>query len=124
MGAKELTSTVRILGEPFRIRGGDPEQVARLAQFVDDKLSEIRSRNENLPLRNLLILASLNIAEDLFRERKEHEDLFGETILPGEDYLKRKTGPAWDNSVKLSQLSVERVFLSIFDDNPELRKLA
>ena len=58
------------------------------------------------------------------KARKEHEDLFGETILPGEDYLKRKTGPAWDNSVKLSQLSVERVFLSIFDDNPELRKLA
>lgn len=75
MGAKELTSTVRILGEPFRIRGGDPEEVAAIAQFVDGKLSEIRSRNENLPLRNLLILASLNIAEDLFRERKEHEDL-------------------------------------------------
>lgn len=55
---------------------------------------------------------------------KEHEDLFGETISTGEDYLKRKTGPAWDNSVKLSQLSVERVFLSIFDDNPGLRKLA
>ena len=75
MGAKELTSTIRILGEPFRIRGGDPEEVAALAQFVDDRLSEIRSRNENLPLRNLLILASLNIAEDLFRERRDHEDL-------------------------------------------------
>ena len=75
MGDKEQTSTIRILGESFRIRGGDPEQVASLARFVDDKLSEIRSRNENLPLRNLLILASLNIAEDLFRERREHEDL-------------------------------------------------
>ena len=75
MGSKEETSTVRILGEPFRIRGGDPAEVDALAQFVDGKLSEIRSRNENLPLRNLLVLASLNIAEDLFRERKEHKEM-------------------------------------------------
>lgn len=75
MATKEQRSTIRILGESFRIRGGDPNEVAALAQFVDDKLSEIRSRNENLPLRNLLILTSLNIAEDLFRERREHEDL-------------------------------------------------
>ncbi len=65
--------TVRILGEPFRIRGGDPGEVQDLAGFVERKLNEIRSRNEGLPLRNLLILTSLNIAEDLFRERREHE---------------------------------------------------
>jgi hypothetical protein len=58
------------------------------------------------------------------KARKEHEDLFVETISIGEDYLRRKTGPAWDNSVKLSQLSVERVILSVFDGKPELRKLA
>jgi hypothetical protein len=58
------------------------------------------------------------------KARKEHEDLFGETISTGENYLTRKTGAAWGDSVKLSQLSVERVFLSIFDDNPGLRKLA
>ena len=75
MGDKDKTSTIRILGETFRIRGGSPEEVAELAQFVDETLSRIRSRNENLPLRNLLILTSLNIAEDLFRERKEREDL-------------------------------------------------
>lgn len=75
MSEKDKTSTVKILGEPFRIRGGDPEEVAALAEFVNEKLSSIRSRNENLPLRNLLILTSLNIAEDLFRERKEREDL-------------------------------------------------
>ncbi len=69
------TSTIRILGEPFRIRGGDPIEVEALARFVEEKLSEVRTRNERLPLRSLLVLASLNIAEDLFRERKEHEDL-------------------------------------------------
>lgn len=75
MKEPETASTVHILGEPFRIRGGSPEEVAALARFVDGKLSEIRSRNEGLPVRSLLILASLNIAEDLFRERREREDL-------------------------------------------------
>ena len=75
MSREQTTSTIRILGEPFRIRGGSQAEIEALAQYVDEKLSEIRARNENLPLRNLLILASLNIAEELFRERKEHEDL-------------------------------------------------
>lgn len=68
------TSTVRILGESFRIRGGDPEEVEALARFLEERLGEIRSRNESLPLRNLLILTSLNLAQDLFRERREREE--------------------------------------------------
>jgi len=69
---------VEVAGESFRIRGGSPEEVGLLAQYVNRKLAEIRSRNEGLPLRNLLILTSLNIAEDLFREREKHEMLVRE----------------------------------------------
>jgi cell division protein ZapA len=67
--------TVSILGEPFRIRGGSPQEVQDLAGYVEGKVEEIRSRNAGLPLRNLLILTSLNIAEELFRERREHQGL-------------------------------------------------
>lgn len=67
--------TVSILGEPFRIRGGDPQEVEVLAGYVEEKIEAIRGRNEGIPLRNLLILTSLNIAEDLFRERREHQGL-------------------------------------------------
>jgi cell division protein ZapA len=75
MNQNDETSTIRILGESFRVRGGDPGEVEALARFVDEKLTEIRSRNQSLPLRSLLVLTSLNLAEELFRERKEHEDL-------------------------------------------------
>ncbi len=70
-----VTVTVRLLGESFRIRGGSQEEVEGLARFVEEKIEEIRSRNTALPLRSLLILTGLNIAEELFRERKEREDL-------------------------------------------------
>lgn len=73
MGEPSESIAIEVAGESFRIRGGSSEEVGRLAQYVNRKLAEIRSRNEGLPLRNLLILTSLNIAEDMFRERKEHE---------------------------------------------------
>jgi len=67
--------TIKILGESLRIRGGDPNEIASLAGYVERKVEEIRSRNEGLPLRNLLILTSLNIAEELFRERRERDGI-------------------------------------------------
>lgn len=70
-----VTVTVSILGESFRIRGGSQEEVEGLARYVEGKIEEIRSRNTALPLRSLLMLAGLNIAEELFRERKEREEL-------------------------------------------------
>src|SRR5688572_23343131 len=36
--------------------------------------------------------------------RKEHQDLFGEVIKPGEYYFKHGSGPAFDDVVKLSPL--------------------
>lgn len=70
-----VTVTVQLLGESFRIRGGSQEEVEDLARFVEGKIEEIRSRNTALPLRSLLLLTGLNIAEELFRERKEHANL-------------------------------------------------
>jgi cell division protein ZapA len=98
MNGEEHGSTVHILGEPFRIRGGTPEDISALARFVDGKLSEIRARNEGLPLRSLLILTSLNIAEDLFRERREREDLVRTVEMRSRrlrERLESQFGPPW-----------------------------
>ena len=70
-----VTVTVQLLGESFRIRGGSQEEVEEIARFVEGKIEEIRTRNAALPLRSLLVLTGLNIAEELYRERKEHEEL-------------------------------------------------
>ena len=57
------------------------------------------------------------------RARKEHEDLFGEPIQPGEFYYKQQIGPAWDQVTKLSQLSMERLLYVIMVGNPRLLAL-
>ncbi len=74
-GRGEFTATVQLLGESFRIRGADQSEVDALARFVEEKVQEVRARNSAVPIRNLLVLTSLNIAEELFRERREHEEL-------------------------------------------------
>jgi hypothetical protein len=43
------------------------------------------------------------------RARKEHEDIFGETIHRREEYFKREVGVAWGNDIKVSRISMERI---------------
>jgi len=81
--------TVSILGESFRIRGGSPEDVQGLAGYVEQKVEEVRVRNEGLPIRALLLLTSLNIAEELFRERREHQGLI-QTVEDRTRHLREK----------------------------------
>lgn len=56
--------------------------------------------------------------------RKEHADLFGERIERGEVYFKREDGPAYDNNIKLSRLSMERFLVALFSGNCGLDHLA
>lgn len=56
--------------------------------------------------------------------RKEHEDLFGETIRNGEVYFKREIGVGWGDAIKLSRLSMERMLYALFSANPGLEGLA
>jgi len=58
------------------------------------------------------------------RARKEYTDLFGDTIAPGEDYLRRDCGQAFDEHVKLSQRSMARMLHALFEGNSTLQALA
>lgn len=67
---------VQIFGTGYTIRGeADQEYIQEVAAYVDRKMREI---NEKLPVASLAkvaVLASLNLADELFRERREREEL-------------------------------------------------
>jgi hypothetical protein len=44
--------------------------------------------------------------------------------VQGEVYFKRQIGPAWDEMIKLSRLSMERLLFAFFNANSGLEKLA
>jgi cell division protein ZapA len=65
-------ATVRILGEEYRIQGdSDSEEISRLAAYVDQALRQLMEASPISDPKRLAVIASVNIAQQLFRERKE-----------------------------------------------------
>ena len=56
--------------------------------------------------------------------RKEHQDLFGEIIKPGEYYFKHGSGPAFDDVIKLSASSMEKLCFAVFESAVFLKPMA
>lgn len=74
---KEPT-TVTIFGVEYAITSDrEPEEVRRIAKFVDDKMWEISENNHLISTEKVAILAALNIAEEYLRlleQRKKDAD--------------------------------------------------
>ncbi len=65
------STTVEIMGREFRIRGTADEQYVReIARYVDTKLREV-SQGSSVPVSDrVMVLAALNIADELFQLRR------------------------------------------------------
>jgi len=67
---------VNIYGTEYPIKGNtDVEYIRKVAEYVDAKMREV---DESVSVKSALkvaILAALNIADELFRERSEKEHL-------------------------------------------------
>lgn len=65
---------VQILGQHLSIRGeADQEYILGVAGYVDRKMREITEKLPVASLSKVAILASLNIADELFKERASRE---------------------------------------------------
>ena len=65
---------VSIFGHNYTIRGeADQEYILGVAAYVDRKMREITEKLAVASLSKVAILASLNIADELFKERAQHE---------------------------------------------------
>ncbi|MBQ7040053.1 MAG: cell division protein ZapA [Clostridia bacterium] len=72
MEEKMVKTTIRLLGNDYDITSSDSEEyIHRVAFYVDKKLSEIASRNTRLSTNMAAVLASVNIADELFKLREE-----------------------------------------------------
>lgn len=65
---------VTIFGHPYVIRGeADQAYILEVAAFVDRRMREITEKLPVASLSKVAILASLNIADELFKERASRE---------------------------------------------------
>ena len=67
----DVVISVEIHGQRYPIRSTlDPEYVARLASYVDDKMRAAADSTPTGDSLRLAVLAALNIADELFRCRE------------------------------------------------------
>jgi len=67
---------VNIFGGEYSIRGeADPEYIRKVANYVDGKMREIDGGLRVPSISKVAILASLNIADELFKERLKTEEV-------------------------------------------------
>jgi cell division protein ZapA len=90
MSQDEGSVTVEIFGQEYRIKGdADPEHMARIARFVDGKMKEVARGTSVGSVAKIGILAALNIADELFKEREEKLQVL-EGVDSATDRMRRK----------------------------------
>jgi len=69
--------TVTIYGHEYTLKGeADSDYVQKVSGFVDRKMKEVADNSSVASTAKVAILAAINIADELFRERqKRHEAL-------------------------------------------------
>lgn len=69
------TTEVYLLGKKYTIKGEAPEEhIQKLSHYIDEKLKEVCGKYPNIAPMNALILATFNIADEVFKMKEEQED--------------------------------------------------
>jgi len=68
---------VHILGQKYIIKGDNeaPEYLVQLAEFVEGKLKEVYATAPHITPLKAVILAALNISDELHKTKKDHKSI-------------------------------------------------
>lgn len=70
------TTEVHILGQKYTIKGDAPEEhIRELARFIDGHIKEVCDKFPTITPTKAIVLAMFNIAEELYSQRAEQEDI-------------------------------------------------
>lgn len=73
--AETTTAAVEIYDQTYRLRGVDPEYIARLGALVDGKMRAVSAHGATVDSLRVAVLAALNIADELTELRARHREL-------------------------------------------------
>ena len=84
------STSVEIFGQTYNVRGnGDPDYLAELARFVDNRMREVAAQVATVDPMKIAILAALNIADEFSRFRDQRENAAGMWIERTEEISER-----------------------------------
>ncbi len=95
MGEIHKNVKVTIYGKEYEIKGNqDEEYIHKLADYVDSTMRNIAEKTQILAFERIAVLAALNIADEMYRQRK----LFEENIVRLEQELQEALNIAIEKS--------------------------
>ena len=79
---EELRSIrVSIFGRDYNIKGGsDEDYIRNLAEYVDSVMKDIADKGGTLSSGRIAILAALNIADEMHKERRRFDEFADELV--------------------------------------------
>lgn len=69
------TASVEIYDQTYRLRGVDPDHIARLGALVDGKMRAVSAHGATVDSLRVAVLAALNIADELMELRGRYREL-------------------------------------------------
>ena len=103
----------------------DQAVCAQCGVSVDEAMSlAYRGAEFQVHLRLLNALYHPSDSWQATAARKDHTDLFGQSIPNGAVYFRKRSGPGWGDVIRLSSLSIDRVLYLLFGVNPQGREIA
>ena len=87
---RENLVEIKVLGQTFTVKAdaGEPH-IQEVAHYVNEKIDEILTKTKSVSSLNVAILAALNIADDLLKERERRKTLLREVNLKSKDLVER-----------------------------------
>ena len=83
--------SVDIYDQVYHLRGTDTEHIERLAALVDAKMRAVAAHGSTVDSLRVAVLASLNIADELFTLRERYDALAG-SVDRTEDSMRSRAG--------------------------------
>ena len=87
---RENLVEIRVFGQTFAVKTDSEEShILEVAQYVNDKIEEILKKTRTVSSLNVAILAALNVADDLLKERERRRALLREVGMKSRDLVEK-----------------------------------
>ncbi len=72
---KNTGTKVKIFNSEYNLQGENPAEVEKVANYVDNVMQRINFESPNQSGETIAIVSALNIAENLFKEKKAAQEI-------------------------------------------------
>ncbi len=85
---KERLVEIKVFGQTYTVKtDAEEDYIQEVARYVNDKMEEVLKKTKSVSTLNVAILAALNIADDLLKEKEKRTALLREVAAKSKDLV-------------------------------------